>query len=217
MLIKPGIDTSFTKISLSSDSKDKNNTETLNAINLSSYINLGNILVFNKDNKLVELSEEESVAFNLINGKSSNSIITLKCDNNDSYYTLELMNNSYNIKFNSKKDEINIDLKLTYSISDFNCETSLLNNDSIKKIEKEIENKIKNNINSLLNKVIEYQSDFIGFGTLVKSKDKNYFDFENNDWNKDGLSNIKFKTNVKVSLENRGDLINIVKKEGKYE
>ncbi len=216
-LIKPGIDPSFTKISLSSDSKDKNNTETLNAINLSSYINLGNILVFNKDNKLVELSEEESVAFNLINGKSSNSIITLKCDNNDSYYTLELMNNSYNIKFNSKKDEINIDLKLTYSISDFNCETSLLNNDSIKKIEKEIENKIKNNINSLLNKVIEYQSDFIGFGTLVKSRDKNYFDFENNDWNKDGLSNIKFKTNVKVSLENRGDLINIVKKEGKYE
>lgn len=217
-LIKPGIDPSFTKVSLSSDNKDKNNTETLNAINLSSYINLGNILVFNKDNKLVELTKDESISFNLINGKGLNSIITLNCSNNkNNYYTLELMNNSSKIKFNSKKDEINIDLNLTYSISDFNCETSLLNNDNIKKIEKEIESKIKNNINSLLNKVTEYQSDFIGFGTLVKSKDKNYFDFENKDWNKDGLSNIKFKTNVKVSLENRGDLINIVKKEGKYE
>ena len=217
-LIKSGIDPSFTKISLSINDKDKNSTETLNSINLSSYIILGNILVFNKDNKLIELSKEESVAFNLIDSKGLNSIITLNCSNNkNKFYTLELMNNSSDIKFNSKKDEININLNLTYSISDFNCETSLLDNDNIKKIESEIEGKTKNNINSLLNKSIEYQSDFIGFGSLIKSKDKNYFDFKNKDWNKLGLPKLNFKTKVKVSLENRGNLINIIKKEGKYE
>lgn len=216
-LIKTGIDPVFTKISLTSDNKDKNNTETLNAINLSSYINLGNILVFNKDNKLVELSKEESIAFNLINGKSSNSIITLKCDNSNSYYTLELMNNKTNIDFKSEQDKININLNLTYSISDYNCKKSLLDDNNVKKIKNNISNEIKNNINSLLNKSVDYESDFIGFGNIIKSTNKNYFDFKNKNWSKEGLSKIKFNTTIKVNLENRGDLINIIKKEGKYE
>ncbi len=216
-LIRPGIDPIFTKISLTSDNNIKNNTETLNSINLSSYINLGNLLVFDKNNKLAELTKEESIAFNIINGKSSNSIITLKCNNNDSYYTLELMNNKSNIDFDPKKGNMNIDLNLTYSISDYNCGKSLLNKDNIKIIKNDVSKKLEKNINTLLKKSVDYESDFIGFGLIVRSTDKNYFDFENKNWSKEGLSKIKFNTNIKIDLENRGDLINIIKKEGKYE
>lgn len=215
-LIRPGIDPIFTKISLTSDNNIKNNTETLNSINLSSYISLGNLLVFDKNNKLVELTKEESIAFNIINSKASNSIITLKC-NNDSYYTLELMNNKSSIDFDSKKSNINIDLNLTYSISDYNCGKSLLNKDNIKNIKNNVSKKLEKDINTLLKKSIDYESDFIGFGLIVRSTDKNYFDFENKNWSKEGLSKIKFNTNIKINLENRGDLINIIKKEGKYE
>ncbi len=157
------------------------------------------------------------MAFNLINGKGLNSTISVSCNNDDKYYTLELMNNSSKIEFKTKDDKFNINLNLTYSISEFNCEKSLLNRDNIKKIELEIENKIKNNIDNVLNKSIEYQSDFIGFGEIVKSKDKKYFDFNNNNWSKDGLSKLIFKTNVKVDLVKRGNLLDIIKKEGKYE
>lgn len=216
-LIRPGIDPVFTKISLTNDSNEKNNTETLNSIDLSSYISLGNILVFDKNNKLVELSEEESIAFNIINAKASNSIITLKCNNVDSYYTLELMNNKSSINFDSNKSNINIDLDLTYSISDYNCDKSLLNNDNIKEIKKDISKKLKENINDLLKKSIEYESDFIGFGPIARSTDKNYFDFQKNNWSKEGLPKIRFDTSIKIKLENRGDLINVIKKEGKYE
>lgn len=215
-LIRPGIDPIFTKISLTSDNNIKNNTKTLNSINLSSYISLGNLLVFDKNNKLVELTKEESIAFNIINFKASNSIITLKC-NNDSYYTLELMNNKSSIDFDSKKSNINIDLNLTYSISDYNCGKSLLNKDNIKNIKNNVSKKLEKDINTLLKKSIDYESDFIGFGLIVRSTDKNYFDFENKNWSKEGLSKIKFNTNIKINLENRGDLINIIKKEGKYE
>ncbi len=216
-LIRPGIDPIFTKISLTSDNNIKNNTETLNSINLSSYISLGNLLVFDKNNKLVELTKEESIAFNIINSKESNSIITLKCSSNDSYYTLELMNNKSSIDFDPKKNNINIYLNLTYSISDYNCGKSLLNKDNLKIIKNNISNKLEKDINTLLKKSIDYESDFMGFGLIVRSTDKNYFDFKNKNWSKEGLSKIKFNINIKINLENRGDLINIIKKEGKYE
>lgn len=214
-LIKAGIDPTFTKISLTNNKKIKNNTEILNEIELPTYIKLGNILVFN-NKKLTELNEEESMVLNLLKNNSSNSTISLKCDNNK-YYTLELANSSSKIDFNSKKDEISINLNLTYNISEYNCSENLLDNQNLNNIKDNISNKIKYNVNSLIKKQIEYKSDFIGFGEIIKSKNKGYFDFDNNDWMKEGLSKLKYKINIETKLEDKGDLLNRIKKEGKYE
>jgi len=214
-LIKAGIDPTFTKISLTNNKKIKNNTEILNEIELPTYIKLGNILVFN-NKKLTELNEEESMVLNLLKNNSSNSTISLKCDNNK-YYTLELANSSSKIDFNSKKDEISINLNLTYNISEYNCSENLLDNQNLNNIKDNISNKIKYNVNSLIKKQIEYKSDFIGFGEIIKSKNKGYFDFNNKNWMKEGLSKLKYKINIEIKLEDKGDLLNRIKKEGKYE
>lgn len=214
-LIKAGIDPTFTKISLTNNKKIKNNTEILNEIELPTYIKLGNILVFN-NKKLTELTEEESMVLNLLKNNSSNSTISLKCDNNK-YYTLELANSSSKIDFNSKKDEISINLNLTYNISEYNCSGNLLDNQNLNNIKDNISNKIKYNVNSLIKKQIEYKSDFIGFGEIIKSKNKGYFDFNNKNWMKEGLPKLKYKINIEIKLEDKGDLLNRIKKEGKYE
>ena len=214
-LIKAGIDPTFTKISLTNNKKIKNNTEILNEIELPTYIKLGNILVFN-NKKLTELTEEESMVLNLLKNNSSNSTISLKCDNNK-YYTLELANSSSKIDFNSKKDEISINLNLTYNISEYNCSENLLDNQNLNNIKDNISNKIKYNVNSLIKKQIEYKSDFIGFGEIIKSKNKGYFDFNNKNWMKEGLPKLKYKINIEIKLEDKGDLLNRIKKEGKYE
>lgn len=214
-LIKAGIDPTFTKISLTNNKKIKNNTEILNEIELPTYIKLGNILVFN-NKKLTELNEEESMVLNLLKNNSSNSTISLKCDNNK-YYTLELANSSSKIDFNSKKDEISINLNLTYNISEYNCSENLLDKQNLNNIKDNISNKIKYNVNSLIKKQIEYKSDFIGFGEIIKSKNKGYFDFNNKNWMKEGLPKLKYKINIEIKLEDKGDLLNRIKKEGKYE
>ena len=214
-LIKAGIDPTFTKISLTNNKKIKNNTEILNEIELPTYIKLGNILVFN-NKKLTELTEEESMVLNLLKNNSSNSTISLKCDNNK-YYTLELANSSSKIDFNSKKDEISINLNLTYNISEYNCSENLLDKQNLNNIKDNISNKIKYNVNSLIKKQIEYKSDFIGFGEIIKSKNKGYFDFNNKNWMKEGLPKLKYKINIEIKLEDKGDLLNRIKKEGKYE
>lgn len=214
-LIKAGIDPTFTKISLTNNKKIKNNTEILNEIELPTYIKLGNILVFN-NKKLTELNEEESMALNLLKNNSSNSTISLKCDNNK-YYTLELANSSSKIDFNSKKDEISINLNLTYNISEYNCSGNLLDNQNLNNIKDNISNKIKYNVNSLIKKQIEYKSDFIGFGEIIKSKNKGYFDFNNKNWMIEGLPKLKYNINIEIKLEDKGDLLNRIKKEGKYE
>lgn len=198
-IIKKDIDPVFTKISLTNDNSIKNNTSILNGIELPTYITLGNLLVFN-NKKLTELSKDESIIYNLLKGTKSNSILTLKC-NNENYYTLELLDNSSKIDYDSKEKMISIDLNLTYSISDYNCSESLLDNKNINNIKKDIKTKIANNINSLINKSIEYKSNFIGFKKIENTKE---------------LSKTLFKTDIKVNIENRGDLTDRIK-EGKYE
>ena len=156
------------------------------------------------------------MALNLLKNNSSNSTISLKCDNNK-YYTLELANSSSKIEFNSKKDEISINLNLTYNISEYNCSENLLDNQNLNNIKDNISNKIKYNVNSLTKKQIEYKSDFIGFGEIIKSKNKGYFDFNNKNWMIEGLPKLKYKINIEIKLEDKGDLLNRIKKEGKYE
>ena len=189
-IIKDKYSLAFTKISLTNNNGMKNDTNILDSIELPVYINIGNILVFN-NGKLIELSKEESIVYNLLNGKHSNSILTLKC-NNKNYYTLELLNNSSRIEY--KENEIIINLNLNYSISDYNCDENLLNNNTINNIKEDIKYKIDNNIKNLINKSIEYKSNFI---ELKK------------------LTNKNIKTNIKVNIENRGDLVNIIR--SKYE
>ena len=185
-IIKDEYSLVFTKISLTNNDEIKNNTSILDSIELPTYITLGNLLVFN-NKKLIELSKEESIIYNLIKGKHSNSILTLKC-NNKNYYTLELLSNSSKIDY--KNNEIIINLNLTYSISDYNCDESLLNNENIDDIENDVKSKINNNIVDLINKSIKYNSNFIELKEI---------------------SNKSIKTNINVNIENRGDLINIIR------
>ena len=189
----------FTKISLTNNNELKNNTNILNSIELPTYIKLGNILVFN-NKKLTELTREESIIYNLLKSKGSNSIITLRCSNKK-YYTLELLNNSSKVNYNSKEKALLINLNLTYSISEYNCDESLLNDNAINNIKEDIKSKIIKEINNLINKSIQYKSNFINF-EKIKSIEE--------------LSKTNIKYNIKINLENRGDLLNRIK-EGRNE
>ena len=189
----------FTKISLTNNNELKNNTNILNSIELPTYIKLGNILVFN-NKKLTELTREESIIYNLLKSKGSNSIITLRCSNKK-YYTLELLNNSSKVNYNSKEKALLINLNLTYSISEYNCDESLLNDNVVNNIKEDIKSKIIKEINNLINKSIQYKSNFINF-EKIKSIEE--------------LSKTNIKYNIKINLENRGDLLNRIK-EGRNE
>lgn len=189
----------FTKISLTNNNELKNNTNILNSIELPTYIKLGNILVFN-NKKLTELTREESIIYNLLKSKGSNSIITLRCSNKK-YYTLELLNNSSKVNYNSKEKALLINLNLTYSISEYNCDESLLNDNVVNNIKEDIKSKIIKEINNLINKSIQYKSNFINF-EKIKSIEE--------------LSKTNIKYDIKINLENRGDLLNRIK-EGRNE
>ena len=208
-LVTNEIDPAYTKIKLLEDSEEKKTTEALKTTT-SSNIKLGNILVFDKERKLVELTEKDSLSFNILSNKTSNAVITLSCEN--AHYTAEVMNNKTDIKFNEKTKKVTFNSNITLSIADYSCNRSLLNEKNTKEIKKQIKDYLENNNKTLLDKSLEYNSDFLGIGIFIKSNYKNFFDFKNRNWAKEGLPELTLESKVKVNLEKKGNLKDIVKK-----
>ena len=53
---------------------------------------------------------------------------------------------------------------------------------------------------------MNYNYDFLGLGNYIYKNNYKYFDFENKDWNKDGLNKLNLKYNIDVSLYKQGNL-----------
>ncbi len=215
-LITEGVDPAFTKISLTSKDEKKNEKESLNSSELSSYIKLGNILVFDENEQLIELTEDESAVYNMIKNTAKNSVLTFTCKNEKYYYSVELLNEDVKVKFNEKKSAINFDINIVASISDYNCEEELLKDGTLDYLKKSMAKKLKYDMDLLFNKSLKYKSDFLGTGLHIKAYHKNYFDFKKGSWSEEGFLNVSLDANVKAELEKRGNLFDRVKEKEKY-
>lgn len=203
---------SFTKIKLTKESKIKNNLDSLKT-STSNYIELGNILVFNENKKLTELSFNESNSFNIMSNNTINGIITLPCDNNK-FYTLEIMNSKSSWDFKEKDKIFTFNTNITISVSNYSCKDDLIKSQTIEKIKNQTKEYLENNNNQVLKLSQKYNNDFLGIGGFIKSKNKNYFDFKKDNWNKNGLNKLKLVSKVNVNYEKRGNLLNVIKEKG---
>lgn len=203
---------SFTKISLNKSATDETDSTDALKTTKSDFIELGNILVYDKSKKLTELSVPLSLSFDLLNNNIINPIITLPCNN--SYYTSEVMSSRTSMNFKEKENKLIFNTNITLSISDYGCEYNLLEKENIKKLENDIKDYLEKQNNELLKLSQEYNNDFIGIGLFIKANYPNYFNFDKNDWSKEGLTKLKLKSIVNVNFEKRGNILNIVKKKG---
>ena len=78
--------------------------------------------------------------------------------------------------------------------------------DVLKDISKTFEDKVKKDVSSTLNLAKENRIDFVGVGNFIYKNNNKYFDFDNDDWNKDGLSKIDFEIEIDANLYKQGNL-----------
>ncbi len=215
-LITEEIDPAYTKISLTEEARNKDSMDSLKASELSSYIKLGNVLVFDKNKLLVELTEDESKAYNIIKDDAKNMSMTFPCKEENSY-SVELLGEKVDLEFDKTNDKLTFNIKVTASVSDYNCKESILKDENTAEIKKQIKKSLEKDISSILNKSLNYQSDFLGIGIFIKARHKDYFDFKNKDWATEGLTKLKLDSNVKIELEKRGNLKNMIKYKDQYD
>lgn len=189
-------------IDYTKDSESISNTE---STKITSLYKLGNLAVF-KDNQLKGyLTEDESIAYNIIKNKAQSILITYECEK-DKYMTVEATD--IKSKISTKNKKIDIQIEMTGNINENMCNIKLNEEENIKKIEKElkeyIENKIETSINNIRQK---YNTDIFGFLDLIYKTDYQTYKNINKNWYEFEYKQININTKASINVIGKGNIL----------
>lgn len=185
------------------DTRKSSENDSLEDSKSESYVEVKN-MVFFKDKEAIELTDEETKGVNFLRNKIKNATLTIECDGG--YFTIETLESKMKLKSKLNIDQINVKGNVGAEIVYYGCKDNLDNADVLKNISKKAEKEVESYITKAFNKSKKYNYDFLGLGNYIYKNNYKYFDFENKDWNKDGLNKLNLKYNIDVSLYKQGNL-----------
>ncbi len=185
------------------DTRKSSENDTLEDSKSESYVEVKN-MVFFKDKEAIELTDEETKGVNFLRNKIKNATLTIECDGG--YFTIETLESKMKLKSKLNIDQLNVKGSVGAEIVYYGCKDNLDNVGVLKSISKKAEKEIESYITKAFNKSKKYNYDFLGLGNYIYKNNYKYFDFENKDWNKDGLNKLNLKYNIDVSLYKQGNL-----------
>lgn len=194
--------TLFPNVYIKDTSKSSEN-DSLEDSKSESYVEVKN-MVFFKDKVAIELTDEETKGVNFLRNKIKNATLTIECDGG--YFTIETLESKMKLKSKLNIDQLNVKGNVGAEIVYYGCKDNLDNADVLKSISKKAEKEVESYITKAFNKSKKYNYDFLGLGNYIYKNNYKYFDFENKDWNKDGLNKLNLKYNIDVSLYKQGNL-----------
>lgn len=194
--------TIFPNVYIKDTSKSSEN-DSLEDSKSESYVEVKN-MVFFKDKEAIELTDEETKGVNFLRNKIKNATLTIECDGG--YFTIETLESKMKLKSKLNIDQLNVNGNVGAEIVYYGCKDNLDNVGVLKSISKKAEKEIESYITKAFNKSKKYNYDFLGLGNYIYKNNYKYFDFENKDWNKDGLNKLNLKYNIDVSLYKQGNL-----------
>ena len=194
--------TIFPNVYIKDTSKSSEN-DSLEDSKSESYVEVKN-MVFFKDKEAIELTDEETKGVNFLRNKIKNATLTIECDGG--YFTIETLESKMKLKSKLNIDQLNVKGNVGAEIVYYGCKDNLDNADVLKSISKKAEKEVESYITKAFNKSKKYNYDFLGLGNYIYKNNYKNFDFENKDWNKDGLNKLNLKYNIDVSLYKQGNL-----------
>lgn len=194
--------TIFPNVYIKDTSKSSEN-DSLEDSKSESYVEVKN-MVFFKDKEAIELTDEETKGVNFLRNKIKNATLTIECDGG--CFTIETLESKMKLKSKLNIDQLNVNGNVGAEIVYYGCKDNLDNADVLKSISKKAEKEVESYITKAFNKSKKYNYDFLGLGNYIYKNNYKYFDFENKDWNKDGLNKLNLKYNIDVSLYKQGNL-----------
>lgn len=185
------------------DTRKSSENDSLEDSKSESYVEVKN-MVFFKDKEAIELTDEETKGVNFLRNKIKNATLTIECDGG--YFTIETLESKMKLKSKLNIDQLNVKGSVGAEIVYYGCKDNLDNAGVLKSISKKAEKEIESYITKAFNKSKKYNYDFLGLGNYIYKNNYKYFDFENKNWNKDGLNKLNLKYNIDVSLYKQGNL-----------
>ena len=188
--------------------------ENIDASKVDTSVVLGPLAIF-KGNKLIGyLSEEESLAYNIVMDNITNALITNKYDD-DKYIVSELIKSKTDLEVDSKNNKINITVKGNAAIKEVNYNNiNLKDENNVKKIETDLNKKIEKLVkDSIKNITKKYNSDIFGFENLFYKEDYQYYKKIKDEWSDKIFQNLKIEVDSKFEIVEQGNVLGGIKDE----
>lgn len=179
------------------------NTKRLQGNAILKYVGLG---VFDKDKLVGWLSEEESKAYNYIQGDVKSTVEAISCPGKRGTITLELLTAKSHTKGKivQGKPEVTINLEMQTNIAEVECALDLIHDETIHKIEAAAAKKLKSSIiNSIHTAQNKYRTDYFGFGNDIHRASPQYWRKWGAEWNEQ-FSKLNAVVNVDVRVRGMG-------------
>ena len=186
--IEYGIDSIYPKISIVENNKEK-------------VIYLDNLVAYNKNQERLELTEMESIFYNILVNKAKRTIVNINCDEN--IFSLDFR--KMDTKFSFKDGIFTVEVSVVSKINSYHCTYDISKYEAMKKLEDITEKYVTKEINNLINKAKNNNNDFIGFGNYIYKHNNKYFDFENQNWDVK-FKDLKIKIKSDVSIISSGEI-----------
>ena len=205
--LKEYIDPAISVIKVNNYDKDGTTLKNTETTNPKTKIILDNIAITSNGKLENYLNKDETIGYNFIRNRVKEMIIPIKCDEDNNYSSISLINSKTKskIKKTNNKYTIYLNVNSSASITEYNCKKDLDKEDTINNLQNKVENKIKKYINKTIKVQNNSKSEFLGFKRMIYLDDSKY----NNE-------NYDIKIKVNVNIPRKGDIRNGVKGE-KYE
>ncbi len=186
------------------ENKDSSNNKSLENSKSNGSVRVKDMIFFDSDKNIVHLNDNVMKGYNFLNNNIKNATVSIPCDGGS--FTIETLESKFDTKDKLSSDKLLIKGEVGAEIVYYGCTFNLDNTKELSKISKLAEKEVENYIEEALNLAKKHEYDFLNIGSYIYKNNKNYFDFKNNNWNKEGLSKINFDYNIDVSLYKQGNL-----------
>lgn len=198
-----GITPVYPNIHLVGNVSDAEDNETLKESDTNDYVEIYNLVSFDKDGNVINLGEEESFGYNLLTNHIKNGTITSSCGEN--HFTVQTLKSK--VGFDElKKNKLKVKGEVEAEVFFYGCEENLNDEKTLDKLSKLTKETITNYVKKTIELAKNSKTDFIGIGNWIYKNETDYFDFDKKDWDTEGLNNIEIDYDIEVRLLKQGNL-----------
>lgn len=198
-----GITPVYPNIHLIGKVEEAEDNETLKESDTNDYVEIYNLVAFDKEGNVINLGTDESFGYNFLNNHIQNGAVTSACGEN--YFTIQTLKSK--IGFDKlKQNKITIKGEVQAEVFFYGCEYDLNEEKNLKKLQELTKETITNYIKKTIELAKETKTDFVGIGNWIYKNETDYFDFDKKNWETEGLPNIEFDYDIEVKLLKQGNL-----------
>jgi len=198
-----GITPVYPNIHLIGKVEEAEDNETLKESDTNDYVEIYNLVAFDKEGNVINLGTDESFGYNFLNNHIQNGAVTSACGEN--YFTIQTLKSK--IGFDKlKQNKITIKGEVQAEVFFYGCEYDLNEEKNLKKLQELTKETITNYIKKTVELAKETKTDFVGIGNWIYKNETDYFDFDKKNWETEGLPNIEFDYDIEVKLLKQGNL-----------